>query len=156
LHVVGAAGQGGKGEQRRLCQQSQPALQLLPAGERCVVARQRVGRGHGGRRGGDGGRRGIARRGRSGGVPGQRPLVGAQLVARVQLAQRRGVGRARCELVDLERQVEIGADGGEPPRQLERRQSVAQVFAHLAGHLGEAPDELVQAAVLLQQFRGGL
>jgi hypothetical protein len=48
-------------------------------------------------------------------VAGAPSLQRAQLEARVQLAQLFFVGRARRQLLDRHRQLEIGADGREPP-----------------------------------------
>ena len=54
----------------------------------------------------------------------------------------------------LERQARI--DGRELARQLERRQLVAQILAHLAGDLGGVRDQRIERLVLIQPFRGGL
>ena len=86
----------------------------------------------------------------------QLPQQCAQLVALVERAQRGNVRRGRGELLDRQRHFEIGADGGEAARELECGEPGAQVLAHLAGDFGDAADQLVEAAVLLQQLRGRL
>src|SRR4029079_15824935 len=98
----------------------------------------------------------IGRRGR-----GRRATVelheqGAQFESREQATERVVVGRLARQVVERERQREVGANGRELWRHLHRAEACAQVLAHLAADIGCVGDQLVQRLVLPQPLGRGL
>ena len=86
----------------------------------------------------------------------QVPQPGLELEALVERAQRHLVVVTRGQLVERERQLEVGCHRHQPAPQRQKIQMLAQVLAHLAAHLVGVGDQFIQAAILRQPFHRGL
>ena len=174
-HVVEAGGLGVEREQRRGTQPREPALELLPVADHRRSGVRWRGRGHrpaAPRHQPPRRRLELARHSRRARWPrcrlrrGRprpafrrlRAAAAARAARSLPYSSRNAAvsGCPRRQLLERQRQLQVGVDRRQAPRQLERRESLAQVLAHLARHFRDAADELVEAAVLLQQLRGGL
>jgi hypothetical protein len=148
---IQAGGLGVEGEGRRAFEHADPVRQALARGDQLVVllapAVQAVPRAQRRRRHG----RGDV--GRTAADFGQRLL---EAVARVQAAQRLDVRRLQRQLGRADRQLAVGLDRDQFAVQRQPRQRGAQVLADLAADLAGVRDDILQAVVLRQPFRGGL
>jgi hypothetical protein len=86
----------------------------------------------------------------------QRLQQRAQLETRIQRAQRLDVRGPAQQVVGLDRQFDVAADGRELARELQRLEPGAQVLADLAGHLGRMRDQRIERAVLAEPLGRGL
>ena len=150
LHRIEAGGLGVEGDQLGGVELLQPGVEVRPVEDRFVA--RTVGAGGCCSTGLPPLPGPLPRRGR-GSVALDFPQPGLEFQPREQLGELRLVGRQRCKVGHLHRQLEVADHGDELLAERQEVQVPAQVLADLAADLVGVGDDVVERTVLLQPFR---